>query len=131
LLKQKLAGRIIWAGQQPNVHQWLSACDACVVPSLKEPLGLCALEAMAASIPVAASAVGGLVEFVIPEQTGLLFNPQQPADISATVARILTDPPLRKRIVPSAKQMVAEQFSPDHLTDRIEAALQSVVSSPK
>jgi len=131
LLKQKLAGRIIWAGQQPNVNQWLAACDACVVPSLKEPLGLCALEAMAAGIPVAASAVGGLVEFVITEQTGLLFNPKQPADISATVARILTDAPLRERIVPSAKQMVAEQFSPDRLTDRIEAALRSVVSSPK
>ncbi len=128
LLKQKLAGRIIWAGQQPNVHEWVSACDACVVPSLKEPLGLCALEAMAASVPVAAANVGGLVEFVLPEKTGLLFNPRRPAEITATVARILTDTSLRERIVPAAKQMVADQFSPDRLTDRIEAALQSVVS---
>ena len=130
LFSKQLFRRVIWVGRRNNIHELVQGLDACVVPSLKEPLGLCALEAMAAGIPVAASRVGGLQEFVRPNETGLLFNPNDPADIAESVSRILSDHPLRTRVQSQAKQMVLDEFSPDAITTRIEQALSSVIRNP-
>ena len=126
LYNKKLYRRVIWVGRRNNVHELVQGLDACIVPSLKEPLGLCALEAMAAGVPVAAANVGGLREFVQSEQTGMLFDPRDPADMANTIARILTDQPLRKHISLTAKKMVLDDFSPSAITTRIEQALASV-----
>lgn len=126
LATKKLFRRVIWVGRRNNVHELVQGLDACIVPSLKEPLGLCALEAMAAGVPVAAANVGGLREFVEPEQTGMLFNPRDPADMSDAITRILTDQPLRNHLKTTAKKMVLDDFSPEAITARIEEALASV-----
>jgi glycosyltransferase involved in cell wall biosynthesis len=126
LYSKKLFRRVIWVGRRNNVHELVQGLDACIVPSLKEPLGLCALEAMAAGVPVAAANVGGLREFVEPEQTGMLFNPRDPGDMSNTITRILTDQPLRDHLTSTAKKMVLDDFSPSSITTRIEEALASV-----
>lgn len=128
LYSKKLFRRVIWVGRRNNVHELVQGLDACIVPSLKEPLGLCALEAMAAGVPVAAANVGGLRELVEPEQTGLLFNPRDPNGMSNTITRILTDQPLRKHLTSTAKNMVLEEFSPSSITSRIEEALTSVAA---
>ncbi len=103
LYQKKLYRRVIWVGRRNNVHELVQGLDACIVPSLKEPLGLCALEAMAAGVPVAAANVGGLREFVHSEKTGMLFNPRNPADIANTISRILTDQPLRDQLTVNGK----------------------------
>ena len=131
LFNKQLFRRVIWVGRRNNVHELVQGLDACVVPSLKEPLGLCALEAMAAGVPVAAANVGGLREFVEPEQTGLLFNPRDPEDVSTTITRILTDQPLRKHLTSTARKMVLDDFSPAAITTRIEEALASVAIGEK
>lgn len=123
----RLFRRVIWAGARENVHELIQGFDAVAVPSLKEPLGLCALEAMATGIPVAASNRGGLRELVIPDQTGLQFDPQSPGDIADAITRILTDADLRSRVVSHARQMVETDFSPATLTQQIESALHSVL----
>ena len=117
---------MIWVGRRNNVHELVQGLDACIVPSLKEPLGLCALEAMAAGVPVAAANVGGLREFVEQEQTGMLFNPRDPAEMSEAITQILTSQPLRDHLASNAKKMVLEDFSPEAITTRIEEALASV-----
>jgi glycosyltransferase involved in cell wall biosynthesis len=127
LFEKKLFRRVIWVGRRNNVHELIQALDVCVVPSLKEPLGLCALEAMAAGVPVAAANVGGLREFVIPEHTGLLFDPQNAFDIADQVSRLLEDNGLRQTAIAGAHQMLQASFSPEAITGRIEAAYQSVV----
>ena len=52
--------------------QFWNSVDICVVPSLIEPFGLVALEALACGVPVIASAVGGLKEIVVEGKCGLL-----------------------------------------------------------
>ncbi len=116
-------------GRRNNVHEIVQGLDACVVPSLKEPLGLCALEAMAAGVPVAAARVGGLKEFVIPEETGLLFNPKVPAEIASSVARLISEPSLRETVIQNSRDMLEHKFSPTAITSRIENALQTVVAN--
>ena len=127
LFQKKLFRRVIWAGRRNNIHELVQGLDACIVPSLKEPLGLCALEAMAAGVPVAAARVGGLKEIVLHEQTGLQFDPRQATEMADSIERILIDQPLRERIISQSRQMLKQQFSPAAVTTQIESALQSVI----
>jgi glycosyltransferase involved in cell wall biosynthesis len=126
LYENKLFRRVVWVGRRNNVDQLIQSLDVCVVPSLKEPLGLCALEAMAANIPVVAARVGGLAEFVIDQETGLSFDPRQPQQIADQVTRMLVDQELRRRVTGNAQLMLDDQFSPSRIVDRIETALLSV-----
>jgi glycosyltransferase involved in cell wall biosynthesis len=129
LYQKKLFRRVIWVGRRNNIHELVRSFDVCAVPSLREPLGLCAVEAMTAGVPVAAANVGGLPEFVIPEKTGLLFDPKKPDDIADSITRLLNDQELRNNISVQAKELVHKQFCPRHLTNQISDALTSVVKN--
>src|SRR3989344_1764106 len=69
----KLEGRIVWLGFVPNneLPNYLAASDAFVRPSLSEGLGISFLEAMAAGLPVVATPVGGIPDFLKDGITGL------------------------------------------------------------
>ena len=69
-----------------------------VCPSRREGYGVVAREAMAHGRPVVASAVGGLVDAVEHERTGLLVPPGDPAALRAAIERLLTDATLRARL---------------------------------
>ncbi len=127
LFQKNLYRRVIWVGRRNNVHELVQGLDVCVVPSLKEPLGLCAMEAMAAGVPVAAAKVGGLCEFVIHGQTGMLFDPQNPAEMASAISRLITDQTLTDRLTVNAKRNVTENYSVDAITTQVENALESVV----
>ncbi len=129
LFEQKLFRRVLWTGRRNNVHELVQGLDVCVVPSRKEPLGLCALEAMAAQVPVVAADVGGLREFVIPEQTGLLFNPEDPSGVAGQVARMIVDTELRSRVIAHGLEMLQSRFSPTAITAEIEAAYRIAIES--
>ena len=66
--------------------------DAAISPSLYEPFGIVALEAMALDCNVIASDVGGLGEVVQHERNGLTVLPNDAASIAWAVDRLLTDP---------------------------------------
>lgn len=66
--------------------------DAVIIPSLYEPFGIVALEAMAFGANVIASNVGGLGEVIKHMQTGLLVQPGSSASIAAAVDTLLADP---------------------------------------
>jgi glycogen synthase len=87
----------------------LHAADVVAVPSLYEPFGLIALEAMAAGTPVVASAVGGLTEHVTDGRTGLLVPPDDPAALAAALARVLDDDPLAATITAGGRACAAER----------------------
>ena len=70
-----------------QMPQFWNSVDICVVPSLIEPFGLVALEALACGVPVIASAVGGLKEIVVEGECGLLVAPGNVAALSRRVAR--------------------------------------------
>ena len=95
-------------------------------PSVYEPFGIINLEAMACATAVVASAVGGIPEVVVPEQTGLLvdvgplsggFEPEDPARFSAALAaainRLARDPRLQARFGAAGRARVEAHFSWD------------------
>ncbi len=75
-------------GRVPHaaVPSWVAACDVLCQPSLVEPFGLAALEAMAAERSVVATVNGGPPEFVTPA-AGVLVDPADPAALTAALAR--------------------------------------------
>ncbi|WP_423792694.1 glycosyltransferase family 4 protein [Methanocaldococcus indicus] len=85
--------------------------DVVVIPSVYEPFGIVALEAMAASVPVVVSSVGGLREIVKHEYNGIWVYPKNPDSIAWGVDRVLSDEALRKYIVENAKKDVYTKYS--------------------
>src|SRR5262249_59347959 len=81
-----LGASIVFAGFQPDVSGCLAAAEIVAMPSLKEGLGVAALEAMAASRPVVASRVGGLAGVVVDGESGVLVPPGGPAPPAAALA---------------------------------------------
>jgi glycosyltransferase involved in cell wall biosynthesis len=88
-LKQRFAGPACQFLGQVNPKQLLSQVDALVVPSLwHEPLGMVAVEALMAGVPVVAAARGGIPECVHHGQNGLLYEPSKPGALSACMRRL-------------------------------------------
>jgi len=81
-----------------------------VLPSHFEGLSNALLESMAAGCPVIASAVGGNVELIDDERTGLLFRPDDAKALAVAMSR-MADPLLRSRLAQAAMQHVTRHHS--------------------
>ena len=86
-----------------------AAVVAC--PSHREGFGVVCLEAMAHARPVVASAVGGLRDLVVHEQTGLLVPPGDRRALRDALERLLADRGLRRRLGDAARERARHQFS--------------------
>ena len=106
--------------------EFLGGADALLFPiDWPEPFGLVMIEAMACGTPVVASAVGGIKEVVVPEETGLLVPVEQMAeapyepvdperfsrDLAAGLNRLMADPALRGRMGEAGRKRAVEVFS--------------------
>lgn len=98
---------LIGAAPPDDVCAWFAAADVVAVPSRSEPLGLVALEAMAAGTPVVVSDVEGLGELVTSGFNGLSFPPGDASALGAVVVRILVDPALACRLVAEGRTTAA------------------------
>src|SRR5437773_2333592 len=89
------------------LHSLYRIADLCVVPSIYEPFGLVALEAMASGCPCIVADTGGLRE-VVPrgERVGLRFNGGDAAHLGVMIERLLVDSRLRERLVAEASEHV-------------------------
>ena len=94
-----------WIGDDV-LHSLYRIADLCVVPSLYEPFGLVALEAMASGCPCIVADTGGLREVVPNEDVGLRFRSRDPRSLAEMMERVLTDDELRDRLVTEASEHV-------------------------
>ena len=127
-LKQKLHGRIKWLGLRTNVQDYMAAFDLCVVPSIEEPLGLVALESLAAGTPVVAARTGGLPEIVRPDENGILVPPKDPRQLAQAIVKMAASKSERARLGESGRQMVQQEFDPIALTQDVEKIFEKVVA---
>jgi glycogen(starch) synthase len=106
-----------WIGDDV-LHSLYRIADLCVVPSIYEPFGLVALEAMASGCPCIVADTGGLREVVpLGERVGLRFNGGDPAHLGVMIERLLVDEPLRERLVAEASEHVL-RFDWDDIAQR-------------
>jgi glycogen synthase len=99
--------------------------DLCVVPSIYEPFGLVALEAMASGCPCIVADTGGLREVVPNEDVGLRFRSRDPRSLAQMMEWVLANPALRFRLVTEASAHVARFDWADvaRRTDEVYGAL--------
>jgi glycogen(starch) synthase len=94
-----------WIGDDV-LHSLYKIADLTVVPSIYEPFGLVALEAMASGCPCIVADTGGLREVVPSENVGLRFQSRDPESLARMAERVLTDSELRDRLVAEASDHV-------------------------
>ena len=85
-----LGGAVQFEGAVDDVWPVLAESDVFVLASHYEPLGIAAMEAMAAGLPVVATNVGGLPELVKPQQNGVLVPPRSPHALAQALIDVLT-----------------------------------------
>lgn len=103
-----LAGRLRYLGFVEEARSCLPQADLFVLTSRTEGLGTSVLEAMAARVPVVATAAGGIPEAVEDGHTGLLAPPGDARALAAAIERILEDPLLARRLAAAAAARVRE-----------------------
>lgn len=125
---QKTRKNVIWIDKmlpKNEVIELYSNAAVFCCPSIYEPFGIINVEAMACGTPVVASAVGGILEVVVPEKTGLLvpftakkdgtYEPRDPKkfskDLAAALNRVLRSPALRKKFSVEGRRRVEAHFS--------------------
>jgi len=114
-----------WIGDDV-LHSMYRIADLCVVPSIYEPFGLVALEAMASGCPCIVADTGGLREVVpVGERVGLRFNGGDAQHLGVMIERLLVDDRLRDRLVTEASEHVL-RFDWDDVARRTRAIYSSV-----
>ena len=112
------------------ISQYYQNSDILLMTSLwEEPFGLTHLEAMASGIPVISTFRGGMKEFLIGEENCLLFDPENPSDLSEKIQKVSSDAPLRKKIIQQARSMVEKDFSIKRYTQDLAAFLKRILQT--
>lgn len=109
---QGIASRVIFAGHVSNVRPFYGLADALVLPSHSEGSPNVLLEAMAAELPVVATAVGGVPEIVENGESALLVAPRDIQAMASAIGRVLADAPLARRLASNASGLVRTRHSP-------------------
>ncbi|HZH99454.1 MAG TPA: glycosyltransferase family 4 protein [Fimbriimonadaceae bacterium] len=120
--RTKYEGFVNWYGLEDRVHftgfmsgrsllELYRIADVAVFPSLYEPFGIVALEAMAAGVPVVSSDAGGLREVVLHDHTGTLSFAGEPQSLAWAILKVLEDPERAKRLAHNAGLRLQSDFS--------------------
>ena len=106
--------------QRDDIPDLQAAAEIFVMPSLWEGLPLALLEAMHAGKAIVATTASGIPEAITAGEHGLLAPPGDPAALAEALRRLLTEPPLRRRLGSAAAQRAADEFSIDAMTSAYE-----------
>jgi glycosyltransferase involved in cell wall biosynthesis len=117
-----------FVGIQRDVRPFFAACDLALLPSLREGLGLAAIEAMAAGRAVVASSTGGIPEVVAEGETGLLVPPGDAQALAGAVISLLHNPERRRRMGAAGRQRALASFSLARAVSCLEALYEEFLS---
>ncbi len=135
-LTSELANRIaahkniVWINKmlpREDVVTLLSGASVFVAPSLYEPFGIMNLEAMACERPVVSTRVGGIVDVVVHEETGLLTSPNDPEGLAQAINTVLSNPDMGERMGRAGRKRVVEQFTWKKVADQTLSLYQELL----
>lgn len=122
---------IIFHGEQPlkKVPIYLAAARVFVRPSRSEGLGTAFLEAMAMGVPIVATRVGGIPDFLESGKTGLFAEVDFADDVAKQIIRVLTDDALYNRLSWNGREFVKEKYSWDAIVKRMIIIFKNLCAS--
>jgi len=108
-----VADKVLFTGfiSDKDRDRLFKIADCAVFPSLYEPFGIVALEAMAAKCPVVVSEVGGLKEVVQHAETGITVHPDDPSSLAWGIVHTLQHPKWSTARVANAYRLVREEYN--------------------
>jgi glycosyltransferase involved in cell wall biosynthesis len=125
-----LGDRVVVAGYRADILAVLDAVDVLIQPSRAEALPTAILEAMAASVAVVATDVGGTGELVEPGVTGtLIAAPPSGAALAAGLAPVLGDDTLRRRMGRAGRERFEREFTAAGWARRLRAVYDTVLDA--
>jgi glycosyltransferase involved in cell wall biosynthesis len=126
-----LEGSVLLTGHRDDVPEVLAASDALVHPTERDAFPTALLEAMAAGLPIVATAVGGIPEIVVDGTTGLLIRPQAGAEgLADALRRLLDDPALRARLGAAGRRRFEERFTAEVWAERLRVVYEAAGARP-
>lgn len=96
--------------EHADLPKYLHVSDIFIRPSLSEGFGNSFIEAMAARIPVVATPVGGIPDFLVDRKTGVFCKPKDPQSIAKAVELLMGNDGLRRSITDEAFDMVSSRY---------------------
>lgn len=120
--------KVLFIGQKPytSLPLYLQASDVFVRPSRSEGMGNSFIEALAAGIPIVGTKVGGIVDFLKHEETGMLIDRDNPYAIARAIHALVQNKQLTDSIVSNGSKMVHERYEWDMIADKMEKILKSL-----
>ena len=113
-----LENTVTFAGFRPDLDDHMACIDLFVHPALTEGLGVAALKAAAAGVPVVGFAAGGVVEAVADGKTGLLVPAEDVAGLKNAIATLIGDADMRERMGAAGRSRMQAEFSIDAMAER-------------
>ncbi len=117
-----------------ELPKYLRVSDIFVRPSRSEGFGISFPEAMASGVPVIATPVGGIVDFLFdPDQnpkhtsTGLFCRVDDPLSVAQAVKRYMFDKELREEIIENSKRLVKEKYDWNIIAPQMKAIMDSLI----
>ncbi|MBT8359732.1 MAG: glycosyltransferase family 4 protein, partial [Deltaproteobacteria bacterium] len=125
--KKNCGERAIFLGNKTHdeIVEYYSAADFSVLPSLLEATSISGLEAMAASLPLVGTRVGGIPELILHGENGFLCNPADPEDLAQKIDALL-DSDLRA-FGRKSRRLVEEQFDWPNIADKTLKAYKQIL----
>ena len=116
-----IGDRVTFTGSIADMPAFYRACDVSCVPSRSEPFGRTVVESFAVGTPVAATAVGGILETVRDGENGLLVPYGDAAALTAALDRLLAEPGLRSALASAARADAERRFAESAYKARVAA----------
>jgi len=123
----KITKNVIFTGYQKNIAEILAKLTLFVLPSIREPLGICLLEAMATGLPVVATNIGGIPEVVKDRETGLLVPPKNPEILAHAILTLLQNREKAKNMAIAGRRRVEEKFNLKIMVRKTEEVYQNLI----
>jgi glycosyltransferase involved in cell wall biosynthesis len=128
--KKGLGDVFQFAGFHSNTSQFMKTFDIFVLPSLSEGLSSAILEAMATSLPIIATEVGGIPELVKNGDNGLLVAPADPESLSLAIQRLVDNPDESRRMGLRGRNRMEEQFTLERKIEETEQLCYLLLKKP-